>query len=252
MTRADGRSLLKPEGKPGQADYQPSADNSALHARRGQRVADEHGRRLRVGRGPRLVLQPAGHREDRRSWRPAGSCPVHRRTATGTCPRASPTRPTTSCNGVLNVPGATASAGVSGHYAAAKTGTANSGYYAAFAGYTPPLAGYVSVFNPMDPTRAAGCSAPTRVTATCRRRMPTADVRRQRARRDLGGDVPARRPGPGHQLRLPAAPVLRAGYGLGAPKTAPSRPRRGPPGGGGPTPTPAGPAGRKERRRTVR
>jgi membrane peptidoglycan carboxypeptidase len=36
--------------------------------------------------------------------------------------------------------------------AAAKTGTANSGYYAAFAGYTPQLAGYVSVFNPIDPT----------------------------------------------------------------------------------------------------
>ncbi len=36
--------------------------------------------------------------------------------------------------------------------AAAKTGTANGGYYAAFAGYTPRLAGYVSVFNPSHPT----------------------------------------------------------------------------------------------------
>jgi membrane peptidoglycan carboxypeptidase len=36
--------------------------------------------------------------------------------------------------------------------AAAKTGTANGGFYAAFAGYTPHLAGYVSVFNPIDPT----------------------------------------------------------------------------------------------------
>ena len=36
--------------------------------------------------------------------------------------------------------------------AAAKTGTANDGYYAAFAGYTPQLAGYVSVFNPVSPT----------------------------------------------------------------------------------------------------
>ncbi len=39
-----------------------------------------------------------------------------------------------------------------GRPAAAKTGTANSGYYAAFAGYTPTLVGYVSVFNPSDPT----------------------------------------------------------------------------------------------------
>ncbi len=36
--------------------------------------------------------------------------------------------------------------------AAAKTGTANGGYYAAFAGYTPLLTGYVSVFNPRYPT----------------------------------------------------------------------------------------------------
>jgi membrane peptidoglycan carboxypeptidase len=38
--------------------------------------------------------------------------------------------------------------------AAAKTGTSNGGYYAAFGGYTPRLAGYVSVFNPIDPTTA--------------------------------------------------------------------------------------------------
>jgi membrane peptidoglycan carboxypeptidase len=40
--------------------------------------------------------------------------------------------------------------------AAAKTGTSNGGYYAAFGGYTPRLAGYVSVFNPIDPTTPAG------------------------------------------------------------------------------------------------
>jgi membrane peptidoglycan carboxypeptidase len=43
-----------------------------------------------------------------------------------------------------------------GRPAAAKTGTANSGYYAAFGGYTPTLAGYVSVFNPLHPTGLAG------------------------------------------------------------------------------------------------
>jgi membrane peptidoglycan carboxypeptidase len=56
---------------------------------------------------------------------------------------------------VLNVPGATAAGrGIPGHQAAAKTGTANNGYYAAFSGYTPTLAAYVSVFNPTDPTGA--------------------------------------------------------------------------------------------------
>jgi len=41
-----------------------------------------------------------------------------------------------------------------GRPAAAKTGTSNGGFYAAFAGYTPTLVGYVSVFNPINPTGA--------------------------------------------------------------------------------------------------
>ena len=49
-------------------------------------------------------------------------------------------------------PGGTADGRSIGIPAAAKTGTANGGYYAAFAGYTPRLAGYVSVFNPQSPT----------------------------------------------------------------------------------------------------
>jgi membrane peptidoglycan carboxypeptidase len=52
--------------------------------------------------------------------------------------------------GVLET-GTAAGRGI-GRPAAAKTGTANGGYYAAFAGYTPTLTGYVSVFNPIDPT----------------------------------------------------------------------------------------------------
>ena len=44
--------------------------------------------------------------------------------------------------------------------AAAKTGTANGGYYAAFAGYTPRLTGYVSVFNPLYPTRSGAMIYP--------------------------------------------------------------------------------------------
>src|SRR6185437_10818524 len=39
-----------------------------------------------------------------------------------------------------------------GRPAAGKTGTAHDGYYASGAGYTPTLVGYVSVFNPSDPT----------------------------------------------------------------------------------------------------
>ncbi len=56
-------------------------------------------------------------------------------------------------SGVLTAAGATASDRSIGRPAAAKTGTANSGYYAAFAGYTPTLASFTSVFNPTNPTK---------------------------------------------------------------------------------------------------
>ncbi len=60
--------------------------------------------------------------------------------------------------GVLVSPGTAATVGgLAGREAAGKTGTSNvaNGYgtpYAAFAGYTPNLVGYVSVFNPISPT----------------------------------------------------------------------------------------------------
>jgi membrane peptidoglycan carboxypeptidase len=54
--------------------------------------------------------------------------------------------------GVLDNPSGTAYGQGIGRPAAGKTGTANGGFYAAFAGYTPTLAGYVSVFNPQNPT----------------------------------------------------------------------------------------------------
>lgn len=55
--------------------------------------------------------------------------------------------------GVLGPSGTGDNRGI-GIPAAAKTGTANGGYYADFAGYTPRLAAYVSVFNPVAPTGA--------------------------------------------------------------------------------------------------
>jgi membrane peptidoglycan carboxypeptidase len=59
--------------------------------------------------------------------------------------------------GVL-VTGTAAGMELSGREAAGKTGTSNVASnngtpYAAFAGYTPNLVGYVSVFNPVDPTK---------------------------------------------------------------------------------------------------
>jgi membrane peptidoglycan carboxypeptidase len=59
--------------------------------------------------------------------------------------------------GVLTTGTAASVGGLSGRQAAGKTGTSNvaNGFgtpYAAFAGYTPSLVGYVSVFNPISPT----------------------------------------------------------------------------------------------------
>ncbi len=53
--------------------------------------------------------------------------------------------------GVLVSPGTAAGRGITVP-AAGKTGTSDGGFYAAFGGYTPRLAGYVSVFNPTNPT----------------------------------------------------------------------------------------------------
>src|SRR5215472_19232269 len=55
--------------------------------------------------------------------------------------------------GTLTQSGATAAnRSIPGYtHVAAKTGTANGGYFAAFAGYTPRLVSYTSVFNPTNP-----------------------------------------------------------------------------------------------------
>jgi len=78
------------------------------------------------------------------------------------CHQAIPVRVAQAVNyilqGVFTAPGATAGGqGLANYPAAGKTGTSNvaNGYgtpYAAFAGYTTALTGYVSVFNPISPT----------------------------------------------------------------------------------------------------
>jgi membrane peptidoglycan carboxypeptidase len=57
--------------------------------------------------------------------------------------------------------------GLPGRPVAGKTGTANKAYYVAFAGYTPRLLGYVSMFNPQDPIRF-----PMQGTNSCYRLAP--------------------------------------------------------------------------------
>ena len=61
--------------------------------------------------------------------------------------------------GVLNFPGATGAGLGLNRVAAGKTGTANNSYYAAFGGYTPTLAAYVSVYHPSPPQAMVGSGA---------------------------------------------------------------------------------------------
>ena len=141
-------------------------------------------------------------------------------------------------HGVLTVPGATAAnRGIPGHTAAAKTGTANAGYYAAFAGYTPRLAGYVSVFNPRNPTGAGamlgsnscyrdlfGESCPGQMFGD---NAPGATWQETFLHLALGRDI---------GFVNPPASFFSLGTGLGAPKIVGKKkpPKKGGPGGGGP------------------
>ncbi len=148
--------------------------------------------------------------------------------------------------GVLTT-GTAAGRGI-GRPAAAKTGTANSGYYAAFAGYTPTLAGYVSVFNPIDPTTGGemlgyphACYREVYGGLSCPGQMfgdnaPGATWELTFMHAALGAPVPFVYP--------PQFPFFQLGNGFSSPKP-PAPPKRAGGGGGGgfgtgggPTPVP--------------
>jgi membrane peptidoglycan carboxypeptidase len=81
--------------------------------------------------------------------------------------------------GVLNFPGATGAGLGLNRVAAGKTGTANNSFYAAFGGYTPSLAAYVSVYHPNPPEAMEGAGACYRVAGegqTCDSEMFGADA----------------------------------------------------------------------------
>jgi membrane peptidoglycan carboxypeptidase len=159
---------------------------------------------------------------------------------------------------VLLSPGTAAGRATPGHAEAAKTGTANGGYYAAFAGWTPRLAAYVSVFNPINPTtsgamlgaRACYASDPLYGYGNpCPGQMfgdnaPGATWEWTFLHADLGPNVPFPGP-PGNFFSQGGgfgAPVSGCGPPTGAtPNPTPSPSPSCPPGGGKkkpPTPTP--------------
>jgi membrane peptidoglycan carboxypeptidase len=139
--------------------------------------------------------------------------------------------------GVIDQPGGTAyGRGIPGYQVAGKTGTANAGYYAAFAGYTPTLASYTSVFNPISPQNhpMVGLNACYRDLSglNCPQQMfgdnaPAATWEFTFLRADLGPDV---------SFVYPPSSYFIEGDGLGAPKTSGPKPGKGggPGGPGGP------------------
>jgi membrane peptidoglycan carboxypeptidase len=162
--------------------------------------------------------------------------------------------------GVLVSPGTAAGRGLSVE-AAGKTGTANGGYYAAFGGYTPRLAGYVSVFNPVDPT--TGGAMIGGFPHVCYREDPSFGGGQNCPGQMFGDNAPAAtwqmsflqaNLAPAFFVQVPGdSPFYSMGDGVASPKP-PKPPRRpGPPGPGpghlplgpGPVPTitlpPAGP-----------
>jgi membrane peptidoglycan carboxypeptidase len=163
LHRADGTSLLRSIGKVGTASYEPAADGLASFtlgsvnvspmsmaaayatvAARGVYCRPIAIQRITDVKGNNLPVQSAAcHRVMRKGVADAANYVLR---------------------GVL-VSGTAAGRNILGREAAAKTGTANGGFYAAFAGYTPTLVGYVSAFNPLNPT---GSGAMTGYRATFR------------------------------------------------------------------------------------
>ena len=144
VTRADGKSLLKwDQGQP-PADDLPSftlgsvnvspmsmAAAYATVAARGMYCAPTAVARIISGTGARLPVEKPH------------------------CHQAIPAGVADAANYVLQsvlTVGTAAGLGV-GRPAAGKTGTSDNFDFAAFGGYTPDLAGYVSVFNPIDPVK---------------------------------------------------------------------------------------------------
>ena len=148
MTRGDGTSLLRPDRGTSQqysADNYPSftlgsVNVSPMNMAAAYATVAARGIYCRPVAVAKILTATGVHL-------PVESAGCHRVLSTAVADAAN-----FILQGVLTAPGATADDRGIGRPAAAKTGTANQGFYAAFAGYTPTLAGYVSVFNPIDPT----------------------------------------------------------------------------------------------------
>jgi membrane peptidoglycan carboxypeptidase len=162
------------------------------------------------------------------------------------CHRVFPTEVADAANYILQgviTSGTAAGRGI-GVPAAGKTGTSDHGYYAAFGGYTPRLAGYVSVFNPIDPTTGGAMLG---YPHACYRENPVTGGGEQCPGQMFGDNAPAATwqltflnaaLQPAVFIGVPAnSPFFAMGDGVNSPKPPKHpKPKRTPPFGQGPGP----------------
>jgi membrane peptidoglycan carboxypeptidase len=132
--------------------------------------------------------------------------------------------------------------------AAGKTGTSDQGFYAAFGGYTPRLAGYVSVFNPIDPTTGGQMLG---YPHACYRENPTTGGGENCPGQMFGDNAPAATwqmtfmnigLAPAFFVDVPGdSPFFSMGDGVNSPKPPKPPKRHGGPGPGRVPPTPLPP-----------
>jgi membrane peptidoglycan carboxypeptidase len=252
MTRADGTSLLAGEGKPGSPNYvEPAYDvpSFTLGAVNVSPMSMAGAYATVAARGiycKPIAIEAIVNATSGRHY-PVESAGCHRVFRAAVADAAS-----YILQGVITSGTAASPSRAIGRPAAAKTGTANGGFYAAFGGYTPTLAGYVSVFNPVKPTvpEYLGGNAMTDLGAYYRE-SPADGGGLDEAGQMFGDNAPgatwqmtflhAALGPPASFVPVPGdSAFFSLGTGVNSPKPPkPAKPKPGKPGGpGGPTTSP--------------
>jgi membrane peptidoglycan carboxypeptidase len=149
VTRADGKSLLAGEGNPKSRFYVEPADDVPSFTLGAVNVSP-----MSMAGAYATVAARGVHCKPVAIQSITGIGGRHYAVESAGCRRVMPAPVADAANLILQgviTSGTAAGRGI-GRPVAGKTGTADKGHYAAFGGYTPTLAGYVSVFNPVNPT----------------------------------------------------------------------------------------------------
>lgn len=247
MTRADGTSLLAADPKlPGTAGLSADSISSFTLGAVGVSPMSMAAAYATVASGgvycspqaiAKIVVMPSGQQL------PVQSASCHQAIPAGVAAAAN-----YILQRVLQSPGTAAGRATPGHAEAAKTGTANGGYYAAFAGWTRTLAGYVSVFNPINPTTSGAMLG----ARACYASDPLYGYANRCPGQMFGDNAPGAtwewtflHANLGANVGFPAPPgsYFSLGGGFGAPTSGCSPPNAGPTPVPAPSPSPSCPPG---------